>query len=328
MKRLSTLILSQKDILKISDIKKSIQAVERVFAQFARGKVQMPPKMYLDLKKYNGDFRAMPSYVEGIEACALKWVNVHPDNCKRGLATVMATIILSDPKTAYPLSIMDGTLITSLRTAAAGAVAAKYLARKGSSTVALIGCGVQAKSQLEALNVLFKLKSVKAWSTSLNETRMFSKKLKGMIHVEPVNSAKECVRDVDIIVTTTPSRKPLIKLAWVKRGVHINAIGADAPGKQELDPFILKAGKIVVDDWVQASHSGEINVALRKKMITKRNIYAGIGDIVLKRKKGRVNNREITIFDSTGLAVQDAAVAQMIYKQALKKRIGHKISLI
>ena len=123
------------------------------------------------------------------------------------------------------------------------------------------------------------------------------------------------------------SRHPLIKFAWLKKGVHINAIGADAPGKQELDFRILKNSKIIIDDWEQARHSGEINVAIKRKIISKRNIYANIGEVVVGKKKGRVNKNEITVFDSTGLAIQDVAIAQLIYKTALQKRKGFLFEL-
>ena len=129
-------------------------------------------------------------------------------------------------------------------------------------------------------------------------------------------------------MTTTPSRRPLVKLNWLKKGVHINAIGADAPGKQELDPNILKNSKVIIDDWDQASHSGEINVALRKKIISKKNVYADIGEIITGKKKGRTKNNDITVFDSTGLAVQDAAIATLIYKTAIKRKHGQWLKLI
>jgi alanine dehydrogenase len=142
------------------------------------------------------------------------------------------------------------------------------------------------------------------------------------ISMNAAPDVKTCVRDCDIVVTTTPSRRPLLKLPWLKNGVHINAIGADATGKQELDPAILKQAKIVVDAWEQASHSGEINVPLEKGLLTKRDIYADIGQIVAGKKRGRVTKREITIFDSTGLAIQDVAIANLIYTKARKKNVG------
>ena len=146
-----TLILTGKDIGRLLTIKEALKAVEEAFRAYGRGRVMMPAKIYLQLDKYRGDFRAMPAYVGGVEAAGLKWVNVHPGNRRFGLPVVMAVMIYSDPRTGFPLSIMDGTVITSMRTGAAGGIAAKYLARKSSRAVALVGCGAQARTQLEAL---------------------------------------------------------------------------------------------------------------------------------------------------------------------------------
>ncbi|MGB2631261.1 MAG: alanine dehydrogenase [Candidatus Omnitrophota bacterium] len=324
MTRRGTLILDGKTVRKIVTMKEALKAVEKSFRFFGEGKTQMPPKVYINLDKYRGDFRAMPAYVEGFKAAGIKWVNVHPENRKKGLPTVMALMILNDPATGFPLCVMDATHITALRTGAAGGVAAKYLARKDSRVVALVGCGVQAQTQLAALKEIFKIKEVNVWGLKQNEVRKFIKEAgEGeKLKMRSCATIESCVKDSDIIVTTTPSRRPLLKLEWLKKGAHINAIGADARGKQELDVNILKKGKIVVDAWEQASHSGEINVPLAKKQLSKKNVYASIGEIAAKKKKGRTRKGEITIFDSTGLAVQDIAVAVIIYNKAKKLKKG------
>jgi len=325
----TTLILDGTTIKKLVDIKQSIQYIEKAFRQYAQGKSQMPAKIYLDLKKYSGDFRAMPAYLQGFDSCILKWVNVHPNNKTKGLPTVMGTIILSDPKTGYPLAIMDGTYATSLRTAAAGAVAAKYCANKDSQRIGLVGCGVQARTQLIALRSLFKISEVKVWGVKPSHSKKFVSQMKTKNEkMTAYRTVKECASDCDIIVTTTPSRRPLVKFKWLKPGVHINAIGADAPGKQELDPDILKNAKVIIDHWGQASHSGEINVPLRKKLISKGDIYADIGEIVTGKKKGRVKKNELTVFDSTGLAIQDVAIATLIYRTAVRQKKGRRVKII
>ncbi|MDD4893888.1 MAG: ornithine cyclodeaminase family protein, partial [Candidatus Omnitrophica bacterium] len=242
-----TLILSSSHIRKLIDMPRVIKAVEEAFKLYGRNLVQMPPKIYLHLDKYAGDFRAMPAYIEGMEACGLKWVNVHPRNRRFGLPSVMATIILSDPKTGLPLAIMDGTYITNLRTGAAGAVAAKCLARKDSSIVALVGCGAQAKAQLLALRELFKIKLVYVWGNKPEYAKKFLKDTKQFkLCMEIKDKISDCVRGADIVVTTTPVRKPIVKSEWIKSGTHINAIGADAKGKEELEPGLLKRSKIIV----------------------------------------------------------------------------------
>lgn len=324
-----TLILTNSEIRCLIDMPSVLKAVENAFISYGRNLIQMPAKVYLHLDKYDGDFRAMPAYIKGIEASGIKWVNVHSKNKRFGLPSVMALIILNDPKNGFPLCIMDGTLITNLRTGAAGAIAAKNLARTDSSNIGLVGCGVQAKTQLLALNELFKIKSVFVWGHKIEYGNKFLKDTKYLgLNVKIEEKIFDCVRQADIVVTTTPSRKPIVKSEWIKDGTHINAIGADAKGKEELEPGLLKRAKIIVDDWQQASHSGEINVPVSNGIITRKDVYGTLGEVVVGKKLGRKNSKEITIFDSTGLAIQDLAVAHLIYKRAVEKRIGKRISLL
>lgn len=324
-----TLILEGSAIKQLIGIKDALKAVEEAFRYMGEGKVQMPAKLYIHLDKYKGDFRAMPAYIEGFKGCGIKWVNVHPENRRKGLPTVMALIILSDATNGLPLCVMDATYVTALRTGAAGGIAAKYLARRDSRIIALVGCGVQAKTQVLALNELFNIEQVNIWGLRRQEILRFIRDTAGLRNLKMVVSQtiKDCVKDCDIVVTTTPSRKPLVRLEWLKRGVHINAMGADAKGKQELDPRILKKAKVVVDSWGQASHSGEINVPLSKKELSQKDIYANIGEIVIG-KKARSNDREITVFDSTGLAIQDIAMANIIYRKAIRLKKGKYVSFI
>ena len=328
MKR--TIILTESDVKRLISIKEAMRIVEEAFRLCGLKRVQMPAKIYLHLPKYNGDFRAMPAYLEEpFESCGLKWVNVHPNNRRFGLPAVMAVFILNDPKSGFPLSIMDATYLTDIRTGAAGGVAAKTLARRDSHTVALVGCGAQAQTQLEALNVNFDIRLVRMFDISTAAAQKFLRKMSYLgLNMERAATIEGCVKDADIIVTTTPSRRPLVKQDWVGEGAHINAIGADAKGKQELDPELLKRAKIVVDDWHQASSAGEINVPIAKGLLSEDDVYSTLGDIVAGKKRGRTSEEEITVFDSTGLAIQDVSVASFIYKKALKKGIGKRIELV
>jgi alanine dehydrogenase len=326
---LKTLILTKSQIKRLIDMPMVIKAVERAFRLQGENLTQMPPKIYLHLDKFSGDFRAMPAYLQRIEACGIKWVSVHAKNNRKGLPTVMATIILSDPRCGYALAIMDGTLITNLRTGACGAIAAKYLARKDSSSVGLVGCGVQAKYQLLALNKLFDIKKVYVWGNERSCAEKFLKESKDFkLNIEIREKISDCVKDADIVVTTTPVHKPIVKADWIKQGTHINAIGADAKGKEELQPALLKKAKIIIDDRRQAIHSGEINVPISRGIIKPKDIYASLSEVITGKKKGRANSKEITIFDSTGLAIQDIAVADLVYKSALKKGVGEFVNLL
>lgn len=307
----------------------ALRIIKMAFRAHASGKTQMPAKIYLKLRQYNGDLRAMPAFLENNRACGIKWVSVFPDNRKYGLPTIQAIIILNDAKTGFPLAIMDGTYITRIRTGAAGGIAAKYLAKRDSRIIALVGCGIQAQAQLEAINQYFDISLVKVWGYQKHQAAGFIREMADFSSKMEISyNIKDCLKDADIVVTTTPSRKPIVFKNWLKEGAHINAIGADAKGKQELDPKILRKAKIVIDDWAQAPASGEINVPWAKGLIGRKNIYATLGELILQRRKARAPTKEITIFDSTGLAIQDISIAQFIYQKALKMGIGKRLTLM
>lgn len=325
------IVLNQKEVEKLvppTDAKKIVLAVEKAFGDYGLKKVQMPPKMYLYFTKENGDLRIMPSYSESLKMAGTKIVNVHPNNPKKGLKTVMASILLNDPKNGMPIALMDGTYITAMRTGAAGAVATKYLAKADAKTLGIVGAGEQAFTQIICINAVKKMKDIFVFDLNPDRVKTLATRLKkyGII-IKPAESLKQAVQQ-DVVVTTTPSRKPIIKREWILPGTHINAIGADAEGKEELDPQILKDAKIVIDDWAQASHSGEINVPVHEGIIKESDVHGGLGDIVAKKLAGRSNNEEITVFDSTGLGVQDLYTAALVYKTALTKKIGKKIDII
>jgi alanine dehydrogenase len=330
-----TLLLSTADLKKVLDMNDVLTAVENAFRLRGLDRVQMPPKVYLFFDKFSGDLRTMPSYIEDIGVSAVKIVNVHADNPRKfGLRTVMATIVLIDPASGAPISIMDGSIITDIRTGAASGVASKYLARKDSRNLGIIGAGSQSRTQLLAiLNTLIKLDDVKifdiipekAKSFAEESNKAYSKRIK---NVAAVDDPKDAVSGMDIIVTCTPSRKPIIKDSWVTKGQHINCIGADAPGKEELDPAILKRAKVVIDDWEQALHSGEINVPISKGLFSQKDVYGNIGEVVAGKKPGREAHDEITVFCSTGLAIQDAVTAKLAYDAAKKKGLGTEFEMI
>lgn len=330
MSKNEILVLNQsqiKRIIPLVGIKKVIERVERAFVSYGQGKVQMPAKNYLYFKKYHGDLRIMPSFAPELDMAGTKIVNVHPQNSKKGLPTVIAAIILNEAKTGLPVALLDGTYITGMRTGAAGGVATKYLARKNAESLGVVGAGVQAMFQITAICQVRKIKEVMVFDINQDKIKWLVEQSRVLKIKIKEASLKEAAGQ-DILVTVTPSEKPIIKKGWIKPGTHINAIGADAQGKEELDTAILKGAKIIIDDWAQASHSGEINVPLRKGIITKRNIYASLGQIVSGEKIGRINDKEITIFDSTGLAIQDLFTAHLVYQIAKKKNIGQRINLI
>jgi alanine dehydrogenase len=313
-------ILSKKEIENFLKMSETLKAVEKAFRLQGQGEPVMPPKLYLELPKYHGDFRAMPAYIDG--SAGIKWVSVYPNNPGHNLPTVLAVIILCDLNTGYPLAVMDGTYITNMRTGAAGGVAVKYLARTESSVIGIIGAGMQARTQLMAIKeVLSMIDEVKVFDQQEQASLKYAEEMGAKLNLDirPVGSIEQAA-DADILITTTPSRKPIVKKEYVRPGTHINAIGADAKGKQELEADLLRAAKILVDDIEQASHSGEINVPLSQGLTSLEDIYGNLSEVVAGIKKGRENEQEITIFDSTGLGIHDIICARLVYERAKEEK--------
>ncbi|MCE5229127.1 ornithine cyclodeaminase family protein [bacterium] len=311
-------VLDAKTIRELIGIEDVIEAVENIFKDYGHGDVRMPSKIYLDVS--GGDFRAMPASVPGL--AGIKWVNVHPGNSALGLPVVMAMILINDPKTGRPLGLLDGTWITQARTGAAAAVATKHLARPDSETVGMIGCGGQSATMLKAIGSVMKIEKLYLADKDHDRAAGLAKKFEN-IDIQIVDTALAAAADV--VCTLTPSRTPVVMADWIRPGTHINAMGADAAGKEELDPEILKDARVFVDDWAQASHSGEINVPLKNGVI--QGVAGSLCDLLVGKVKGRMTIDEVTVFDSTGLAIQDMAVARMVWEKAQKQNAGVTINL-
>jgi len=324
------LLITEENVKRLLSVEETIQKVEETFRDKGLGKTQMPPKTYLTFDKYDGDLRVMPSYLLTLGSAGVKVVSVHPHNAIRyGLPTVMAIIVLVDPKNGAVTSIMDGTYITGMRTGTAGAVATKYLARKNSKILGLVGAGIQARMQLLAISKILNLEEVRVWSKPESTIGAFIGEVERIYDFKfrPCRSCEECVNEADVISTVTPSTTPIVDCVAISPGTHINAMGADAPGKEELDPEILLRAKVVVDDLAQASHSGEINMPLKKGILREEDIYGELSEIIVGRKEGRTSGEEVTVFDSTGLSLLDISVATLVYNKAKEKNVGSWLSL-
>lgn len=325
---MDTFLIKKSDVKRVLTMRDCITVTEKAFRLYGEEKVQMPPKSYLYFEDYFGDLRCMPAYIRDIGAAGIKAVNVHPDNANANLPTVMATILLIDPKTGFPLAIMDGTHITNMRTGAAGGIASKYLAKKNSSRAAFVGAGIQAETQLEAMMIAMPgIKEVTVVDLDKDRAAKFAEKCSEQHKLKTTVAASinEACKNADIINCTTSTRKPIVMKDDVTPGAHINAIGADAKGKQELDGSILNIAKVVIDDWVQASHSGEINVAVSNGDFAQKDVAAEFGKVVAGNITVRNSDNDITVFDSTGLAIQDLMTAWHVYELVTKE--GAKANL-
>ena len=312
--------ISERQVLRSLSANESNRWVETCFKHLDDHHVQMPSKIYLNLPK--GDFRAMPVYTRlrgGI--AGIKWICVFPENFRYHLSSVIGLILLNDANTGKPLALVEANALTAFRTGSVGAVASHYLATKRKNIVfTLVGAGVQAEYQLRCHIVKFDIKKINVWAPDIRESLAFAKRLKKLSRrIVAVRDLEEAVKTSDIISTCTPSREPLIHSAWVRKGTHINAIGADAPGKQELSSDLLKRSKIYIDHWEQALHSGEVNVPFSKGKIHKRNIIGTLTDVIRKKVK-RTSVSDISVFDSTGLAIHDIVLADYVYKKTRSKK--------
>ena len=251
---------TESDISNSIDMTISIDLIEQCFTHYQTGIISMPPKVYLSIPQVSGDFRAMPVYDQSSHKAAIKWVNSHPKNTSR--PSVMATMVLNDALTGQPLAVADAGLLTAIRTGASAGVATKHMARKDAQSLALIGAGIQAFYQAEAVLAVRDITTITIFDLNTEKSHTLKSKLQTICSatITIASTIENAVQSADIICTTTPSKTPILSLAQLKQPVHINAMGADGPGKQELDLSILKQATIIVDDWTQASHSGEINV--------------------------------------------------------------------
>lgn len=324
----STLLLSAAEVADCLRLDEAMVAVEGAFRAYHRKEAVMPPKSYVDVPEFGGDVWSMPARVG--DAIAVKWANSHPKNPEsHGLPTVIATLILSDPETGYPLSVMDATVLTAFRAGAAAAVATRVLSRPDASTLGIVGAGTQAAYQIAGISLVRDLTSVVLADARKDVAEVLAKRVREAapnLAVEVADIAKAAGQD--IVCTLTPVHKPIVKADWVKRGAHVNALGADAAGKQEIEADLLANAVIVVDDWEQATHSGEVNVPLSTGVLRREHIRGTLGAILENAIPGRTTPTEITIFDSTGLAIQDAAMARLVYNRAVREGLGTHVDLV
>lgn len=287
----------------------TITAVGKAFKAHARGDVQMPAKSYLEFSDFNGDLRSMPAYVPEFERATVKVVNAHPGNHQ--LPTVMALILAVDPRTGHPEAVLDGTVITSKRTAAAGAVATDRCAPESVTRLGLVGTGHQARDQLLGQLAVRDFEELLLYdldAETLNDFADWAGTHAPNLRVSRADGAETVVKNSDVVVSLTPSREPLIDdVDGLPERLHVNAMGADAAEKREWPDELLRDVDLIVDGWDQARHSGEVSQLVEEGIVTEESVRE-LGGLLLDRE-APVGRR--SLFDSTGLAVQDTAAAHV-----------------
>ena len=327
-----TLILSRTDMMGLLTPDEYNARVEHAYRMHGEGRYYMEPKGHIVLDKYPGEWEVMPSYIEEPEAAACKWVSIREENRARfDLPTVFSILIYTHPETGFPLAICDGSYHTVMRTGSAAAVSAKYLAREDSKVLAIVGAGNMAEGTLAACNEVFRWEHVRVWSRSQETLDGFVRDQQPKyerFEIRASTNLEEVVRGADVVVTVTPARGPIVENGWISKGTHIAALGADKEGDQELDPRILGQARIFVDDIRQCRTDGEINVPLRESVISEDDIAGEIGQVVAGKVEGRTSESDITVFDSTGFALQDSATVPLEYERALAAGVGVEKKMI
>lgn len=327
-----TLILSRSDMMGLLTPAEYNSCVEQAYRMHGAGRYYMDPKGHIVLDKYPGEWEAMPSYIEEPEAAACKWVSIRERNRDQfDLPTVFSILIYTHPETGFPLAICDGSYHTVMRTGAAGAVSAKWLARKDSKCLAIVGAGHMAVGTLATCNEVFKWQEVRVWSRTQKTLDAFVREEQPKYENFSICASTELKRVVegaDVVVTVTPARGAIVMEEWIAPGTHIAAIGADKGGDQELDPKIVQNARIFVDDIRQCRTDGEINVPLQQGIIKEEDIAGEIGEVIFGKKPGRTSDTEITLFDSTGIALQDSATVPMEYERAMAAGVGIEKKMI
>jgi ornithine cyclodeaminase/alanine dehydrogenase len=323
-------VITRGDLESILTMEEVIEAVERAFANYARGRWVIPPRTHFDLPE--GVILYMPSFLspeeggEGISGAKL--VSVFPRNPEKGHPLIYGLYLLYDPTTGSPLALMDGIYLTGVRTGAASAVATKYLSRKDSKALGIIGTGVQAGFQLMAILAVRAIEVCYVFDSIEDKARRFAQDYSGRprVNLEVLPSADEVVGKSDVVVTATTSPKPVFSGSSVRKGTQLNVIGAFTPETREVDSETVKRACIFVDSYEGAlREAGDLLIPMGEGVISRDHIRGELSEVVIGMKPGRTTDAEITLFKSVGFAIEDAATAGLAYAKALKGGIGTQI---
>lgn len=329
------LILNAADVREALPMPLAIEAMKQAFAAFSSGKALVPPRIHLPISRHSGISLIMPSFVDADstaeQALATKIVSLFDGNQARGIARIQAAVVVFEPDTGRPMALLDGAMLTALRTAAASGAATDLLARKESRTVALFGNGVQARTHVFAMCAARPIKRV--WVCGRKPSHVaefidsFAKHHTVPAELIAADSPRQALTEADIVCCTTTSKVPIFDDADLKPGVHINAVGSYTPQAREVPAETVRRALIVVDSrhaaWEEA---GDLIQPLQAGFIGREHIHAELGELVLGRKTGRTDDRQITFFKSVGLAVQDAVAARFALENAGRLKLGQEVA--
>ncbi|MBI2360175.1 MAG: ornithine cyclodeaminase family protein [Deltaproteobacteria bacterium] len=324
------LVLSEKEVRSLIRIEELIPVLEHAHIQFSTAKAVMPVRQVVPPPQINGRITSMPAYLAESDALGMKVVTYFPENPKRGVPMILATVFLYSTESGKLLAVMDGTYITSIRTACVSAIATRALANPETPTLGVLGAGVQARAHIRALCRVRKIREIKVYDLLEKSVRSLKEELEPEvgIEIEPAKTAEEVVRHVDLLVTVTTAKEPILSAGWLRPGVHINAVGSHRPDLREIDAATFKRARVVVDSREAImAECGDILLAIKEGAITENHIYGEIGEILAGKKPGRTAANEITLYKAVGIAIQDVATARLVYEKALERKVGTTVEV-
>jgi ornithine cyclodeaminase/alanine dehydrogenase-like protein (mu-crystallin family) len=331
---MDVLVLSAEDVARLLPMGECIGVMREALAALARGQALVPLRLVMRMPDASGFLGLMPGYIApaggAAGALGMKAVSVFPGNASRGIDTHQGAVLLFEADTGRLSALMDGATITAIRTAAVSGVATDLLARPEAEELAILGSGVQARTHLEAIAAVRRVKRARVWSRNPDHARAFveeeRKNVDGSLEAAP--SAEAAVRDADVVVTVTASPEPVVQRSWLKPGAHINAVGSSIPSSRELDTATVAAARLFVDRRESALHeAGDVLIPMREGAIKPEHIVAELGEVIIGKDPGRRSPSELTLFKSLGLSVEDVASAAHIVKRARESGIGQTVAM-
>lgn len=323
-------ILSAEDVRRALPMKEAVETMKNAFSVLSAGHAAMPVRSHLEVPEHGGTALFMPSFVEAFGNIGVKVVNVFENNPEAGLPRIQALVCLFDGRTGAPAAVVEGTSLTALRTGAASGAATDLLARADARTLAVLGAGVQGRTQIEAVCAVRPIQEAHVYDPVLEQAEAFVAEMgpRFGVEIKVAATAGAAVRDADIVCTATVASRPVFSDSDIREGTHINAVGSYQPGVQEIPGETVKRARLVVDHRESTlAETGDLIIPIRQGLITENHIKAELGEIVLGHALARSSPEEVTLFKSVGLAVQDLAAASRILDHAQAMDLGTLVSL-
>lgn len=325
-------VLSSAEVREALPMAEAIEGMKTAFVQLSTGKAVVPLRGRVDVARHQGTTLVMPAFLQDTDDLAVKVVSIFPQNAARGEPVVYAMVLVLDAASGRPLAMMEGGTLTAIRTGAGAGAATDLLARPDAAVVAIIGSGVQARTQLEAVCTVRRIAEVRVYSPNPAHAATFAEEMRGAepvpALVRAVADADTAVRDADIVCAATTATEPVFNGSSLKPGVHINGVGSYAPNMQEIDAETVRRALVAVDSREAAgAEAGDLIIPLQMGLIASDHIHAELGEIIAGAKAGRSDDRQITFFKSVGVAVQDVVAGRIALRNALKRGLGSAVTL-